>query len=100
MADPGVEWRRTVVLSTGHLTKDTARRGDNAVSEKDPVLFPWTYGYMAYAYPERSRLLNIPDDLWDCCEWANKQKEDPEEPIYIFFDQDGPEMDGLPTYDW
>lgn len=98
-----VEMRKTVVLSTAHLTEETREAASRMCcgDDHDQILYPYTYGYMAYAYPERTALLPIPDDFWACCEWANANvpKQDETEAIYINFDVDGPVMEGLPTYD-
>ena len=65
------------------------------------VLFPWTHGYFCYAYQER--LPEVPDDVWACREWANANAKGPDDygkAVYILFDQDGPVVEGLPSYDW
>lgn len=92
---PDVEYRKSVVLCTSHLAVSAEAEG-----AQGSFLFPWSYGWLMYCYKEREDGLS--DNLWDCCEWVNLNvpRESPDEAIYIFFDQDGSEMEGLQTYEW
>lgn len=91
-----LEIRKTLVLSTSHVTKATAKMLDSTpCSEWPAVGGPYgTYGWFFYAHDENCEPL-MPDDLFAVMTFANANGCD-----NVLFDCDALEVDGLPTYDW
>lgn len=90
-----LEFRKTLMLTTGHLTEATAKMLDTTPAKDWPVIGgPYgTYGWQMYAHDDNDG--TIPDDLWAVCEFANANGAD-----LVVFDCDANPVDGLPTYEW
>jgi hypothetical protein len=94
-APPPLTVYRTLVLSTGHVTKETADRlnGPDDNDKPNGYMGDWLcYGWIIWSDAERQE---IPDDLWRCMKFA--QSIDCE---YIRFDCDGDTVEFLPTWEW
>jgi hypothetical protein len=93
-----LETRKTLCLSTAHVSETTANMLNTTSYEKWPVCGgPWSFGWMMYAHDEQLDAGDIPfpNDLWDCCCFARKHGFD-----YIIFDQDADPVEDLPKYSW
>jgi hypothetical protein len=78
-----------VSQATGEWITTQAAKGEDAIT----LMASTAYGWFVYASEERSE--GIPDDLWQCMEFARECHCD-----YILFDRDAVAIDELPTYDW
>jgi hypothetical protein len=97
--------RTMLVLSTGHVSKKTAKFLDEAdyrAEAKGVRFYPsaggvWSYGWLIYVGdPETWPTDCLPDtSLLACASYANKAGFQ-----YILFDRDGNLVDELPHYDW
>ncbi|MBX9827962.1 MAG: hypothetical protein K2Y27_23575 [Xanthobacteraceae bacterium] len=91
--------RRFIVVSTAHLTEQTARYLDKTPASAWPCAGgPYgEYGWFVYAHDENSGAGPgvIPDDLFGVMTWGRQQGLD-----YILFDCDGSLIADLPSYDW
>lgn len=96
---PALETRRLIVLSTGHLSKDTAKA--HASYRENAVLWPIPYGFICWMWDLESLAAekDFPHDLRLALEGLqthyNAQEGD-----YIRFDCDGPVLRRIPTYPW
>lgn len=84
-----MEIRKTLVLSTCHLTQGTLLQYEGA-----PYIANFQFGAYYYTetdYDDRE----VPDDLRTVLEFARKHKCDE-----VKFDRDGDVLLGLPEYDW
>ena len=98
-----LEIRKTLVLSTGHVTKRVAEILDEYRSQPEGFDLYWQnieYGWLF----RRTRLDNqdleymgrkIPRCLRNCLDLAAANGCD-----YLIFDCDGPQVDQLPFYNW
>ncbi|MCG8273898.1 hypothetical protein MIC97_20650 [Aquamicrobium sp. NLF2-7] len=91
--------RRYIVLSTSHVSEETARRLDNIPAGDWPCLGgPYgQYGWFLYAHDENAGIGKdeIPADLFTVMTWTRKQGYD-----YLLLDCDGDEVEELPRFDW
>lgn len=92
-----LEFRRLIVISTGHLTEATARLLDVMPCRQWPCLGGryGEYGWFVYAHDENSGADSVPEDLFAVMLWARKQGCD-----HVLFDCDGSIMDELAHFDW
>lgn len=92
------------ILSTAHLRYSTAEAAENddGMSESktlDCVSYGYLFCVLGYPYEARP---NEPEELAACANYVGKRlfSASHEGAFYIFFDRDGPEMEGLETYEW
>jgi hypothetical protein len=94
-----LEVRRFVVISTGHVTKATAKRLDAMSPQHWPCAGgPYgPYGWFVYAHDENAGEGDdaIPDDLFAVMSWARGEGFD-----YVLLDHDGDMIDALASFDW
>lgn len=92
-----LEFRRLIVISTGHVREETARLLDATPSGQWPCLGGryGEYGWFVYAYDENSGADAVPEDLFAVMIWARKQGCD-----HVLLDCDGNIVDELPHFDW
>lgn len=84
-----LEIARMLVLTTGHLTHETANKMTSlptAIFEKSE------YGFFCYVSEDTDEL---PTDLEACIHYARSRSCE-----WLMFDCDGPIIDGLPVFDW
>ena len=100
-----LEFRQSVVLSTAHLRQETVE----GASEPGSPLFEWEYGVACYcgcgSHPDPTvpnEGNKTPEDLMECRRFvlSNLPRKKRKKHTYIWFDRDGPVMEGLKTYDW
>lgn len=85
----GLEIARMLVLTTVHLTRETA----NLMSSLPTAAFDkQDYGWFVYVTEETDQL---PTDLEACIHYARSRSCE-----WLMFDCDGPTIDGLPVFDW
>ncbi len=93
------EVRTVIVVSTAHLTAQTAHYLDNTPAKEWPCVGgPYgEYGWFVYAQEENGGAGPdaIPDDLFGVMTWGRKQGFD-----YILFDRDANRVADLPGHDW
>ncbi len=93
------ELRTFVVISTAHLTEQTARYLDRTAAKDWPCVGgPYgEYGWLVYAHEINCDVDPdaIPADLFAVMAWAREQ-----DVHHILFDCDGPAVDDLPVHDW
>lgn len=93
------EVRTFVVVSTAHLTRQTARFLDDTPAREWPCTGgPYgDYGWFVYAHEENGESSSdcIPDDLFGVMTWGRNRGFH-----YILFDCDGDLVADLPNYDW
>ena len=92
-----------IVISTGHVTKETAELLNveaanclepDKLSTFMPMTLPWsTYGWLVYAEAEPAAH-ETPADLQACMSYAMERGHS-----YLRFDCDGDQVDGLPFFD-
>lgn len=93
------EVTKLLVLSTGHITKET----NSLLTIIDMSEWPCSggpygdYGWFLYAHDENCDEgdQKIPDDLWAVMQFARKEGCN-----YILLDRDGDTTEELPIYDW
>ncbi len=94
-----LERRTFIVMSTAHLTEQTARHLDTTSVKDWPCIGgPYgQYGWFVYAHEENCGAgpEPIPDDLFNVMTWARKQGVE-----YILFDCDAAVLDDLPSHHW
>jgi len=86
------EIQSMLVLSTAHLTEETCNNHlhtTTAVSAYEKMSYGW------FVYAKHSLDRNLPEDLTACVHRAKDCNAE-----WIMFDRDGPELEGLPIYDW
>ena len=89
-----LEIRKLLVLSTGHLTKDTV----DYLDRTDPAIWGFAgghygdAGYFCYAYDDA---VGVPDDLLGVMRFARTHGC-----VNVLFDKDAEQIDNLPYYDW
>ena len=101
-----VEYRKSAVISTGHLPRSVAEEweipitGDvaNEILYRTGVCIP--YGYMMCLPSEwiDEEIKDLPLELLNICEWALAFCDD--DTTHIVFDRDGPRVPLLPFYEW
>jgi hypothetical protein len=93
------ETRRLIVLSTAHLSKETAQA--HSTYQENTLLWPIPYGYICWMWDPES--LNeekeTPHDLQIVLQGL-KTHYNVQEGDYIRFDCDGPVLRKIPTYPW
>jgi hypothetical protein len=93
------EIRRFVVISTGHVSPETAAHLESTPSLDWPTIGGRysEYGWFMYASDinDMPGDLAIPDDLFAVMTWARSQGVE-----HILFDRDADAIDGLPWFDW
>ncbi len=98
-----IEYQYAVVLSTGHLSRWLAEEWEAPI--KDPVANEihdrqgWCipYGYRTRLWDE-DEYFKLPDELVQICDWVREHCRP--DVTHIIFDSDGPNMEGLPVYEW
>ena len=106
-----LEIYRTLVLSTGHVSAETARILNNDKPRKDGLgkcqidghVADWgEYGWVVYCggntvpqVDNDTELMLLPEDLHRCLMFARDH-----DCQFVRFDCDGPLVDGLPEFDW
>lgn len=94
-----LETRTFVVISTGHVSRQTAAILDATPSVRLPCVSGGhgEYGWFLYAESENSRVgdQRIPDDLFHVMEWVRRQGF-----RYVLLDRDGDRIDDLEWFDW
>lgn len=91
-----LETHKMVCLSTGHITEQTCNNWLPANSSSR-YYEKGEWGWFVHV-PEDGYLRtdeDLPPDLARCIHFARQRGFD-----WIMFDQDGPVVDHLPTYDW
>lgn len=90
-----LEKRTILVLSTGHVTKETARLLNSTKLEDWPCCGgPYAgYGWFVYAHDENDG--QIPADLFAVMEFARANGC-----TNVLFDCDAEQVEGLPAYEW
>lgn len=90
-----LEFRKVLVLSTAHVTAQTAAMLNSTPLQDWPVLGGQygDWGWFIYAHDDNCEPA-MPDDLWRVCEFARAQGCD-----NILFDCDAGVIDELPEYD-
>ena len=92
-----LEIEKTLVLSTAHISEDTAILLDKYCLHLDIIIDKYEYGW--YVYTSYDSLNKIPPDISSSLAYciklasANGCK-------CIKLDQDGPKAPSLPIYDW
>lgn len=101
-----LEIEHTLVLSTGHVTVGTARtlNGSDAHDYRDGgvecIRAPWKphivyqYGWIFYAKQDMA-LVDYPAEFAAIFALARQH-----DCTWVRFDCDGPQIEGLPFYDW
>lgn len=96
---PKLEIHKVLVLSTTHVSEETAAMIDAAAAGRD---FPFApefsrnEGWMFYCYkPDEVDLSKRPADLVKVMEFARACGCQ-----WVMFDRDGDTVDGLPIYEW
>ena len=95
--------RRLYVLSTAHLTKQTAN--NHTTYREDAWLWPIPYGYMTWMWQTDDQMGGIPAELRDAPPELidvirHLRKLGADDGDYIRFDCDGEILRGLNTYEW
>jgi hypothetical protein len=99
-----MEIEKLAILSTAHLDPLTAEWLDAIDwSRSGPSGGTVTYGYFMFAHeentvtdsPAHARSGEFPEELWAAFEHVRKSGC-----RYVFFDQDGDVVEGLPVFDW
>lgn len=89
--------QKILVLSTGHLSKETAEKfnsnQDNA-HWPDNLGVPIPYGYLIPAEIETYEG-DVAPEVKACAKYAHDQGA-----VFVRFDCDGPAVDGLETFEW
>jgi hypothetical protein len=88
------EHSRVLVISTSHVTAETAARFDDA-PQWGPSCLTWDYGWMVYAAS--------PDDDWsdDAPELLHILRSAEASGFdWVQFDSDGDTLDAFPTWEW
>lgn len=96
MYEESFEIHRTLTLSTGHISEETAKLLSNNTDEIDYLVFKNDSGFMI-SVTEDTEGDSIPDDIKKLMQLAKKCKCD-----MIHLDSDGPDMSahGLTVYNW
>lgn len=93
-----LEVRRFVVLSTGHLTEETAHNLDHLKVGDWPVCGGHfsTYGWFMWVVPAQEHAdADLPADLRTVFKFCDDHGFG-----YVLFDCDAALVEGLPCYDW
>lgn len=94
-----LETHTFVVISTGHVSQDTARMLEQTPSIDWPCVGGRysQYGWFIYAHDVKEFVGTgrIPDDLFAVMTWARNQGLE-----YLLLDCDGDQIEGLPAFDW
>ena len=91
-----LEKRAILVVSTGHLTKETAEYLNDTPSAKWPFCGgPYAdFGWFLYAHDENSDG-SIPPDLYAVMQFAKANGC-----TNVLFDRDADQVEGLPFHEW
>lgn len=94
-----LEVRRMIVLSTSHLAYETAQQHNSY--RETAYLWPIPYGYITWMWDRESlqESYQPPQDLVEVLDFLER-KHNVKEGDYIRFDEAGPVLSGLKTYDW
>ena len=95
-----MEKQTMLVLSTAHVKDSTAHAFDTDCIDPELIFYPKSdYGWFIHIPREWEYIQDlknkIPDELYNCCVYAFKQKAD-----WIMFDRDADEDPNLPTFEW
>jgi len=90
MARPTFEFARMLVISTAHITNQTCN--SYLPDHRASCYLKGDYGHFLHVSAPHE---GDPDDLRDVLEMASKAGAD-----WLMLDNDGPTLEGLPTYDW
>lgn len=93
------EVQNFVVISTTHLTNETARFLDSTESNEWPCVGgPYSeYGYFIHVSGKTNETARkgLPEDLVAIMQWADRESYQ-----YLLLDRDGEQVEELPAYDW
>lgn len=98
-----IEYQHAVVLGTGHLPRWLAEEWevpilDNVASDiHDRLGTCIPYGYRTRLW-DADEYFKLPLELCNICTWVREHCWP--QVTHIIFDSDGPNMEGLKTYDW
>jgi hypothetical protein len=96
--NPSIETRCLFILSTAHITKQTAETHNQY--REDAYLWPVPYGYICWLWDDQDRATSdMPPDLRDCITYLT-ERHGAGPGDYVRFDCDAAKAEGLKTYDW
>lgn len=98
MSEP-IEIRKSLVLSTAHLRKETVETWNDNTAEGISSGVPIPHGYMHYAHSPDADGENFPEDMEpevkEACRLAHKH-----DCTHLVYDMDGPVYDELEKFEW